>query len=61
LSFTQLTWVLLLNAAAELEKYNNSAEPVPFYYNSGFHTWKIIGYIEHLDQYSGFKEDVIVK
>lgn len=33
----------------------------PFYYNSGFCTWKIIGYIKYLDQHSVFKEDAIVK
>lgn len=33
----------------------------PFYYNSGFCTLKIIGYIEYLDQHFGSKEDSIVK
>lgn len=32
-----------------------------FYYNLGFHTWKIIGYIKYLNYHSSFKEDATVK
>lgn len=59
----QLAWLLPLNATAEPEAYKSFTKTFPITCTTTlfFPTWKIIGYIKYIGQYSSFKEDTIVK